>query len=185
MEHHIETAGALTFVRSRRLLSERLKVARAELDHMFELVIIRPSKYVWSFPLHLVPKVPPGDWRPCGDYRVLNAASLPDRYHLPYILDFTSHLHDCSILLKIDLVRAYHQIPVITHFGLFEFLRMPYGLRNADQTFQRFIDYVLRGLPFCWAYLDDLLIASSSLAPQTASSCSLIKTAGIWHQDEL
>jgi len=41
---------------------------------------------------------------------------------------------------------------------------MPFGLRNAAQTFQRFIDQVLRGLPFCYGYVDDLLIASSSQA---------------------
>ena len=39
---------------------------------------------------------------------------------------------------------------------------MPFGLRNAAQTFQRFIDQVLRGLPFVYAYLDDLLVASCS-----------------------
>ena len=37
---------------------------------------------------------------------------------------------------------------------------MPFGLRNAAQTFQRLIDYVIRGLPFVYAFLDDLLIAS-------------------------
>jgi len=39
---------------------------------------------------------------------------------------------------------------------------MPFGLRNAAQTFQRFMDKVLRGLHFCFTYIDDLLIASSS-----------------------
>ena len=39
---------------------------------------------------------------------------------------------------------------------------MPFGLRNAAQTFQRFIDQVLHGLHFCYAYIDELLIASRS-----------------------
>jgi hypothetical protein len=39
---------------------------------------------------------------------------------------------------------------------------MPFGLRNAAQTFQRFINQVLRGLPYCYAYIDDLVIASAS-----------------------
>ena len=49
---------------------------------------------------------------------------------------------------------------MITPFGLFNFKRMPFGLRNAGQTFQRFIDQVTRGLEFCFVYLDDILIAS-------------------------
>ena len=39
---------------------------------------------------------------------------------------------------------------------------MPFGLRNAAHTLQRFIDQVLRGLPFCYAYIDDLLVAIAS-----------------------
>ena len=39
---------------------------------------------------------------------------------------------------------------------------LPFSLRNAAQTFQRFIDEVLHGLEFCYAYIDDLLIASSN-----------------------
>jgi hypothetical protein len=40
---------------------------------------------------------------------------------------------------------------------------MSFGLRNAAQTFQRFMEDILRGLDFCFAYLDDILVLSRSL----------------------
>jgi len=51
---------------------------------------------------------------------------------------------------------------VITPFGLFEFLRMPFGLKNSAQSFQRLMDSVLHDLPFLFVYLDDILVASTS-----------------------
>jgi cleavage and polyadenylation specificity factor subunit 1 len=46
-------------------------------------------------------------------------------------------------------------------FGLFEFYFMSFGLRNAAQTFQRFMDDILGGLDFCFAYRDILVFSRS------------------------
>jgi hypothetical protein len=55
-----------------------------------------------------------------------------------------------------------HKTAVITPFGLWEFLCMPFGLRNAGQSFQWFMDEVLSGLDFAFCYLNDMLIGSFS-----------------------
>jgi hypothetical protein len=122
--------------------------------------------------LHIVPKKDNG-WHPCGDYRALNSRTIPDRYPVHNIHDYSHQLFGCSIFSKIDLVQAYTQIPVhpediqkmaiTSPFGLFEFPFMSFSLRNTAQTFQHFMDDILQGLDFCFAYLDDILVFSQSL----------------------
>lgn len=167
--HHIETRGAPVFARPRRLSPEKTAEVKKQINDLLSQGVIRPSSSNWSSPIHLVKKQD-GSWRMCGDYRALNTITVPDRYPVPYLQDFTYILHGCTIFSKVDLLRAFHQVPmeeedivktaICTPFGSYEYLRMPFGLRNAAQTQQRLMDEVLRGLPFVFVYLDDILIAS-------------------------
>ena len=132
----------------------------------------RRAEGPWYPALHLVPMG--SGWRPSGDYRALNARTIPNKYPVPNIQDYSHHLSGCTTFSKIELVRAYHQIPVhpkviqkttiTTPFGLFEFPFMSFGPRNAAQTFRRLIDKILKYLYVCFAYMDDILVFS--LSPQ-------------------
>ncbi|GFT97081.1 hypothetical protein TNCV_177071 [Trichonephila clavipes] len=159
---HPNTIGQPAYSKARQLAPDKLKLAKQEFQFMLDNDIIRPSKSHWASPLHLVNNKD-GTLRPCGDYRRLNAQTIPD---FNYILKYK------KIFSKIDLVKAYYQIAIAeedkektaitTPFGLYEFNTMSFGLRNAPSTFQRFITEVLYGLDFVFPYLYDVRVASST-----------------------
>lgn len=174
--HHIETTGPPLFARPRPLPPEKYKAAKEEFEQMIQMGICQPSKSPWASPLHIVKKKD-GGLRVCGDYRRLNAVTQPDRYPIPRVQDFTYQLHNMKIFSKLDLKMAYYSIPIskddapktaiITPFGLFEFKCMTFGLRNASQTFQRFMHEILRGVN-CYCFVDDILLFSEDETSHTA-----------------
>ncbi len=173
VSHTIETEGRPLHAKARRLDPAKLSAAREEFGRMEAAGIIRRSQSPWASPLHMVPK-PDGSWRPCGDYRRLNNVTLHDQYPLPNIQDFCSNLEGSAVFSKLDLVKGYYQVPmaeddilktaIITPFGLFEFLKMPFGLKNAAQTFQRMMDRLFNAVLFVFVYLDDILVYSPNMA---------------------
>jgi hypothetical protein len=83
-------------------------------------------------------------------------------------------LGDAVIFTTLDCNSGYWKIPVhpedrdkttfTSHYGIYRFLRLPFGLRNAQATFQRAIDIILSGFKWktCLVYLDDVIVFSQS-----------------------
>ncbi|QQP39505.1 Uncharacterized protein FKW44_020407, partial [Caligus rogercresseyi] len=126
--HPIITSGAPCFAKARRLSGPKLAFLKAEIRQLLKSGILRPSSSPYSSAVHIVEK-PSGGYRLCGDFRRLNRMSELDRYPLPNIRDFSQDLGGSTIFTKLDLRKAYHQIPVkkedvpktaiITPMGLF------------------------------------------------------------------
>ncbi|XP_047987218.1 uncharacterized protein LOC125227069 [Leguminivora glycinivorella] len=174
IEHAIDAGDhAPIAVPPYRLSPVRREQLKNEIDKMLTEGIIEPASSPWSAPAILVPKKD-GTLRPCVDYRRLNAITVPDLYPMPRIDDLLRDAKPTFYMSTLDLRSGYWQVKVrdedqnktsfITPFGIFKFIRMPFGLRNAPATFQRLIDRVkaLVGDVRMLAYLDDLIILSES-----------------------
>lgn len=111
----------------------------------------------------------------CVDYRRLNKVTAKDNYPIPLIDDLLDRLLNKRWFTKLDLKNGFFHVFVeeksvkytsfTTPLGQFEFLRMPFGLRNAPATFQKFINKVFAEMIRSGEviiYLDDIMIATQT-----------------------
>ena len=151
-------------------------------------VIVR-SISPWASPIVVVPKkTEPGEpprRRLCVDYRVINSLLLEvQKAHskakgvltlvpLPQIDHIYARLRGSRVFSTFDLRSGYHHMELslearaksafVTPMDKFEFIRCPFGLSQAPAYFQRLINKVIKGLPFAFGYLDDVLIHSPDI----------------------
>ena len=173
-EHHIELIdGAKPYKRAYyRVNPKERQFIDEQIVKLLELGIIAPSRSSWGSPIVLVKKHD-GSFRMCIDFRKLNEATKPELQPLPFFEDTFDRMSGMKIFTTLDLKSGYWQVALdkesrqltafICHRGLYEWRRMPMGLRNATATFQRLMKQVLAGLEhFTEVHVDDIIIFSKN-----------------------
>ena len=138
---------------------------KEEIDKLLEAGVIRNSHSSWSAPIIVVPKGDGG--KPLViDYRALNI------WPMPKVEDIFSQLNGAKYFSTLDLRAGYHHIGLTTDsipktaftspFGKYEYGKVPFGLAQAPAYFQELMTGVLKDLPFAMAYLDNIIIHSST-----------------------
>ncbi|XP_068211718.1 uncharacterized protein [Palaemon carinicauda] len=169
-EHNIKIKTTEPFVRKYYPIPAHLtKDFDDEVQSLLDLGIIEQSSFNYSSPALLIKKKE-GNYRLVVDFRTLNAITDFDCEPMP---SFEQDLHkfaDFMYITKLDICKAYHQIPLTpesrkytafsTNLGLMQYVRLPFGLSTACATYIRLMRQVLKGLSFVVCYFDNILIVS-------------------------
>ena len=151
---------------------EKRRVMDEQMDKWFEQDVIEPSKSPWSAPVVIAYRN--GKPRFCVDYWKLNAVTIPDEFPIPRQSEILSSLSGAQVLSSLDALSGFTQLELDkedvektafwTHRGLFQFKRMPFGLRNGPSIFQRVMQGILAPYLwiFCLVYIDDIVVFSKS-----------------------
>ncbi|MBW0546882.1 hypothetical protein O181_086597 [Austropuccinia psidii MF-1] len=113
--------------------------------------------------------------RMVGDFRALNTYTIPDRYPNPRIHEALTQLSKARFITSMDALKGFHQnvltphskklLRIIAHCGIYEYLRMPFGIKNAPSHYQRMINTIFpHELSEGWLiiYIDDIIICSET-----------------------
>ncbi|MBW0574073.1 hypothetical protein O181_113788 [Austropuccinia psidii MF-1] len=113
--------------------------------------------------------------RMVGDFRALNTYTIPDRYPIPRIHETLTQLSKARFITSMDALKGFHQnvltpharkiLRIIAHCGIYEYLRMPFGIKNAPSHYQRMMNTIFpHELSEGWLiiYIDDIIICSET-----------------------
>ncbi|KAG6944068.1 hypothetical protein JG688_00017284 [Phytophthora aleatoria] len=146
-----------------RLIAQKVrKVAPQFREKLSDLVkgllnakIIRFSTSPWASPIVIIIKKNGEDIRLCIDYRLVNSLTRLVVYPMPLINELLEDLDKMLWYCSLDMASGFWVVTMtdraraisafITPFGLFEWNRMPFGLKNAPQIYQRLLDNALYG----------------------------------------
>ena len=137
---------------------------------------IRPSDAPAGSGAFIIPKADPTVLpRWVNDYRQLNANTVPDSFPLPRIPEILADCGTGKYFATIDMTNSFFQTrmhpddvkltAVNTPWGLYEWVVMPMGIRNAPSIHQRRVTSALRPWigRICHIYLDDIVIWSNTI----------------------
>jgi hypothetical protein len=163
--------------RARQMKAEVLEEVKKEVEKMLDAGFIRPCRYAkWISSMVLVQKKD-GRWRVCVDFRDLNRATPKDEYPMPVAETLINAAAGHKMMSFMDGNAEYNQIFMApedvnkTAFrvpgavGLFEYLVMTFGLKNAGATYQRAMNYIFHDLigKLVEIYIDDVVVKSKSV----------------------
>ena len=144
---------------------------KEEIDKLLEAGVIRNSHSSWLASIIVVPKGDGGK-RLIIDYRALNKVTRKFVWPMPKLEDIFSQLNGAKYFSTSDLRAGYHHIGLTADsipktaftspFGKYEYVKVPFRLAQAPAYFQELMTGVLKDLPFAMAYLDDIIIYSST-----------------------
>ena len=124
----------------------------------------------------------------CVDYTDLNKACPKDSYPLPTIDQLVDSTACHQLYSFIDAAQGYHHIPMkkedeektsfITHEGLYYYIVMPFGLKNAGATYQRLMNHVLQDHigKNVEVYVDDIIVKSQESEQYTKDLEQILDT---------